>query len=210
MRPIARQNKLQIQEVGDELIVYDRARDAAHCLNPTAAKVWRYCNGHNSIEDIARYLESELGATRSDSVNWEELVCLTLEELEQYRLIEGYSSQQEIQSKMSRRQALKTATLVGGFAVGSLLPVVQSIVAPTPAMAKSGRGGGKGGGKGDDKGGGKGDDKGGGKGDDKGGGKGDDKGGGKGDDKGDDKGGGKGDDKGGGKGDDKGGGKGKN
>jgi Coenzyme PQQ synthesis protein D (PqqD) len=137
MRPIARQSQLQIQEVGDELIVYDRARDVAHCLNPTAAKVWRSCNGQNSIEDIARSLELEFGATQPQSVHWQELVLLTVEELEQYQLIKAYLPQEESTSKMSRRQALKKATLAGGFAIGSLIPVVESIVAPTPAMAKS-------------------------------------------------------------------------
>ena len=39
--PAAREEGLIIQEMADEVLVYDRERYKAHCLNQTAALVWR-------------------------------------------------------------------------------------------------------------------------------------------------------------------------
>lgn len=142
--PLARTNKLLITEVGEEVIVYDQERDVAHCLNAMAAKVWHYCDGQNTVEDIAQLLEEDLEVSADENVDWRGLVGLTLEELERFHLIQEYLSQPispVIQSagvsQVSRRKVIKTATLVGGFAVGSMFPVVKSIVAPKPAMASS-------------------------------------------------------------------------
>ena len=137
MIPIARTEKLLIQEVGNELIVYDQENNASHCLNPMAATVWYYCDGNNTINDIAKLLEKELNISKNSEVDMRGLVYLTLEELERYHLIKDYVKQPIGASGISRRKVVKTATLVGGFAIGSMFPVVRSIVAPTPAMAAS-------------------------------------------------------------------------
>lgn len=56
MIPIARTKKLLIQDLGEEVVVYDQERDAIYCLNSLAARVWYYCDGQNTIEDIAKIL----------------------------------------------------------------------------------------------------------------------------------------------------------
>jgi len=43
--PQARSEDLVIQDIGDEVLVYDLTRHKAHCLNRTAALVWRKCDG---------------------------------------------------------------------------------------------------------------------------------------------------------------------
>ena len=136
MIPIARTEKLLIQEVGNELIIYDRERNASHCLNPMAAQVWHYCDGQNTIKDIAKLLEKEL----NQDIDTQQLVWQALEDLERCHLIEEYISQSTNAASISRRKVIKTAVLVGGFAIGSLSPVIRSIIAPTPAMAGSPRG----------------------------------------------------------------------
>jgi hypothetical protein len=142
MIPLARTNKLLITQVGEEVIVYDQERDTAHCLNAMAARVWHYCDGQNTVEDIAKLLEADLEISADEDVDWRGLVWLTLEELERFYLIQEYLSQpisSEVQSvgesQVSRRKMIKTATLVGGFAVGSMFPLVKSSVAPAPGMA---------------------------------------------------------------------------
>ena len=137
MIPVARTEKLLIQEVDNELIVYDEEQDTAHCLNPMAARVWHYCDGQNTVEDIAKLLEKELDIPAEEDVDMRGLVWLTLEELERFNLIKEYLPQLTSASSISRRKAIKKASLVGAFAIGSLFPVVKSIVAPTPAMAAS-------------------------------------------------------------------------
>ncbi len=142
MIPLARTNNLLITQVGEEVIVYDQERDTAHCLNAMAARVWHYCDGQNTVEDIAKLLSEDLEVSADEDVDWRGLVWLTLEELQRFYLIQEYLSQpisSQVQStdssRVSRRKMIKTATLVGGFAVGSMFPLVKSIVAPSPAMA---------------------------------------------------------------------------
>ncbi|NCQ92930.1 MAG: PqqD family protein [Microcystis aeruginosa LG13-03] len=137
MIPVARTEKLLIQEVGNELIVYDQENNASHCLNPMAARVWHYCDGNNTINDIAKLLEKELNIAKDSDVDIRGLVYLTLEELERYNLIKDYVKQPIGASGISRRKVVKMATLVGGFAIGSMFPLVRSIVAPEAAMAAS-------------------------------------------------------------------------
>lgn len=145
MIPLARTKNLLISQVGEEVIVYDRERDTAHCLNAMAARVWHYCDGQNTVEDIAKLLEEDLEVSADEDVDWRGLVWLTLEELQRFYLIQEYVSQpispvvqSAGESRVSRRKMIKTATLVGGFAIGSMFPLVKSIVAPYPAMAAPG------------------------------------------------------------------------
>ncbi|PYS79821.1 MAG: hypothetical protein DMF70_12375, partial [Acidobacteria bacterium] len=55
-KPLARKEGLVIQELPDEVLVYDLDRDRAHCLNETAAFVWQRCDGRTSTVEIARSL----------------------------------------------------------------------------------------------------------------------------------------------------------
>ena len=51
--PKARQNDLVVQEVFDELVIYDLERNQVHSLNPTAALVWQQCDGQTSPAQLA-------------------------------------------------------------------------------------------------------------------------------------------------------------
>jgi hypothetical protein len=137
MIPVARTEKLLIQEVGNELVVYDQETNASHCLTSVAASVWHHCDGQNTVEDIAQLLEKELNIPADSGVDIRGLVYLSLEELERNRLIQQYLREPVAVSTISRRKMVKTATLVGGFAIGSMFPLVKSIMAPDPAMAVS-------------------------------------------------------------------------
>ena len=56
--PMARQNGLVVQEMPDEVLVYDLDSNKAHCLNQSAAFVWRSCDGDKSVMDIVREFEA--------------------------------------------------------------------------------------------------------------------------------------------------------
>jgi hypothetical protein len=135
MIPVARTENLLIQEVGDELIVYDETRDTAHCLSAIATRVWYLCDGQNTVENIARLLQEDIDFTPNQTVDWQGLVKLTLAELEQFHLLDAAVTEPLSSPKTSRRQVLKKVSLVGGFAIGSLFPAIKSIIVPTPAMA---------------------------------------------------------------------------
>jgi hypothetical protein len=61
----------------DELLVYDLRSHQAHCLNQTAAFVWKRYDGRTGVTELAAMLSENLGAAISDDVVW-----LALEQLE--------------------------------------------------------------------------------------------------------------------------------
>ncbi len=124
--PLARQRDLVVQDMPDEVLVYDISSNRAHCLNETSAFVWRSCDGKTSIADIAAMLERSAGAKVS-----EDLVWLAIDQLNEKSLLDsGHAMRFE---GRSRREALKKI----GMASIVLLPVVASLVAPPNAMAST-------------------------------------------------------------------------
>ncbi len=60
--PQMRAHGLVVDDLPDEVLVYDLDRHQAHCLNRSAALVWRACDGHSDPAEIARRLTAELDA----------------------------------------------------------------------------------------------------------------------------------------------------
>src|SRR5687767_10027501 len=77
-KPRARAEDLVIEELGDELLVYDERQHRAHCLSPTAVRVWRACDGELTQDA----LQVELGLEA-------DAVARALHELEACELLEG-------------------------------------------------------------------------------------------------------------------------
>lgn len=125
--PRARREGLVIQELPDEVLVYDRERDKAHCLNQTAALVWKYCDGKTTVPTMARNLERDLNTNGID----EKVVWYALGQLGKDHLLEENIVPPTLLGGMTRRQMVQ----VLGVAAVIAIPVVSSIVAPTPAQA---------------------------------------------------------------------------
>lgn len=121
--PQARTNNLVVRELDDETLVYDVERDEAHCLNHTAALVWRSCDGKTTVKQAARALQRELEAPVG-----EDLVWLAITQLKRFHLIERAN---KLPSVSRRSLVLKYAPLA------LALPVIMSISAPTPVQAAS-------------------------------------------------------------------------
>lgn len=124
--PTSRSEQLVVQELSREVLVYDLERHKAHCLNETAAYIWRRCDGTTKIDDVARGLESQFGLPADARI-----VTLALTDLRKARLLE--TSDRHAKTDGGRREALKRIGLAAGLA--AIVPVVTSIVAPTAAMA---------------------------------------------------------------------------
>ena len=60
-KPVARKEGLVIQEMPDEVLVYDLETNKAHCLNKTAAFVWNACDGKNSVAEITKLFGNQSG-----------------------------------------------------------------------------------------------------------------------------------------------------
>ena len=124
--PEARKEGLVVQELSGEVLVYDRERNKAHCLNSTAALVWGYCDGKTSVAQIARAIEGELNAPVDEDVIW-----LGVEQLGRTHLLQERAALPEHKSGLSRRELMKRI----GVAAAVALPVVTSILAPSAAQA---------------------------------------------------------------------------
>lgn len=131
MKPLARSNNIVVEEVFDELVIYDLERDRVHSLNPTAAFVWQHCDGKHTVDQIAILLQQEFPVSQAVELLW-----ATLDRLEKAHLLQEKLSQSgENQKVYTRRELLK---MVGqGAGMIALLPVVKSINAPGPTQAAS-------------------------------------------------------------------------
>ncbi|MGH9871695.1 MAG: PqqD family peptide modification chaperone [Pyrinomonadaceae bacterium] len=117
--PRARRSGLIIEELPDEVLVYDSDRDRALCLNHTAARVWRLCDGRTTRALMGRLIEKEFQVTGGH-----EVVSLALEQLEKFRLLTGKLEPQL--ARVSRRDLVRRI----GIAV-ALVPVITLILVPT-------------------------------------------------------------------------------
>jgi hypothetical protein len=159
--PKARSEGIITKEVDGELLIYDRARDQAHCLNETAAAVWKRCDGQSSVQEIGQHLARRRGQTVAGSKRKAEssvstpsahhrvtnhyvsadtqLVWLALDQLRRLHLLEEGTAAEDITwpasipglANMSRREAVRRI----GLAAAIALPLVVAITAPTATEA---------------------------------------------------------------------------
>jgi hypothetical protein len=126
MKPQSRRSGLLIRELPEELVVYDQQRHRAHCLNRTAAAVFRHADGTRTLAELARLLDP---AAPSPAV--EGVVTLALARLAEADLLEGPAAEPPSGEGLTRREVARRV----GIAAAILLPAVATIVAPTPAEA---------------------------------------------------------------------------
>ena len=124
--PRLRADGLVIHELPDELLIYDKVRDLAHCLNQTATFVWRACDGQPTPAEIARKLTTQLAVAVPEDV-----VLLALAQLEEIHLLEQRETIPTSFAGMSRRQMARSL----GLTVAVALPLITSILVPAPAQA---------------------------------------------------------------------------
>jgi len=126
--PKTRSTRLFVQELPDELVVYDVERNEVHCLNGTAARVWALCNGTNTVAEIAQQLGTDLEPQAAETLVW-----VALDQFAEKHLLEEASPPALYRpADMTRRQMVLRVGLIVG-----LLPMVDSIIAPPAALAQS-------------------------------------------------------------------------
>ena len=122
--PEARTEGLVVQQLAEEVLVYDQSRHKAHCLNHTAALVWEQCDGRSSVKEIARKLSLEMEAEVEADVVW-----LAVEQLSKTHLLKEVGSRSG--EGVSRREVMRRI----GIGAAVALPIVTSIVAPKASEA---------------------------------------------------------------------------
>ncbi len=122
MKPKARNNKILIQEIENEVLIYDLTNNKVFNLNKTAALVWRNCNGTNSVEII------------SENTNFPvNLILLTIDELQKYNLFE-----EEFVTNLPTDKSNRRKLLMQFAATAFALPAIITLVAPKSINAQSG------------------------------------------------------------------------
>lgn len=137
--PKARTDRIVVRELGDEILIYDLDSYQATCLNAAAGRVWKLCNGQNTIRELTLALE----CMRSEYVIHEDpiagepnddIVLKALDELMRANLLIDFDMP-KVSRGPSRRRLLRN---ILGSAV--TIPMVTTITVPT-AMAMASCGG---------------------------------------------------------------------
>lgn len=127
--PQARTSGLIVKEVDGEILIYDQQTNKAHCLNQTAAKVWKICDGKTTVSQACASLSRGFEAPVNHKLIWYALEQFSRDHL----LEEKVEMPSGLMAGMNRRQMVRALGLAAVIAV----PVVTSIVAPTPVQAAS-------------------------------------------------------------------------
>jgi hypothetical protein len=109
-----------IEALADEVLVYDRGQQRAHCLSRAAAELWRACDGMRTRAELAAILEASDPSEDLDRVL---LALATAGLLERREAVDT-----------GRRAFVGRAVVAAGVLAS---PVVFSIVAPSVAEAAS-------------------------------------------------------------------------
>ena len=123
--PKASKDQLLVKELPNETLVYDESTHKAHCLNQSAALIWKHCDGRTSVAKLAKLLGQETKSEASEPTVW-----LAIHQLRASHLLEQPTAIPGI--NMSRRDVAR-ALGIAAIAV----PLVTSIIAPTAAEAAS-------------------------------------------------------------------------
>ncbi|MCB1023407.1 MAG: PqqD family protein [Acidobacteria bacterium] len=123
--PRSRDEDIVVQEVGDEILVYDLKTNRAHHLNQTISIVWKQSDGNTPLAEIARILSGKLN-TRIE----EDFVLMALAELKKIDLLDESAAETGIAGISRREIFFKYALPAIAF------PVVVSLVTPASAQVQ--------------------------------------------------------------------------
>ena len=127
-KPQVRRDGIIVRELDSEILIYDTESNKAHCLNDTAALVWKQCDGQSTAAEISRRLSLQL-----DTIVDERVVWFALKQFSRDNLLEEKVTVPApfIAAGLNRREMVRVLGLAAVVAV----PLVTSIVAPTAVQA---------------------------------------------------------------------------
>lgn len=137
--PPARTRELIIQHLDDEMLIYDRQHHTALCLNHTAALIFQHLDGARTATDIADELRDATNTPITADV-----VMLGVNDFNRFRLLQAIDDKPSCQSATKAQRTTEPASaltrrqVIARLGIGAAavtLPVVVSIIAPTPVQA---------------------------------------------------------------------------
>jgi hypothetical protein len=126
LTPRARQDGLVVRELSGELLVYDRDRNKAHCLNETAALIWKHCDGRTTVSMMRALLQERVTEPVEEQVIW-----YALDQFAKDHLLEERVKRPADIGRVSRRE------LIQRIGLAASIPLVVSIMAPSVFAAAS-------------------------------------------------------------------------
>jgi len=124
--PKARVKDIVVQEIEDEILVYDFITEKANHLNKISSTVWKRCDGKTTLSEIVEVLSRQLKHEIEEDFVW-----IALDELDKVSLFEDGLNKNDFVS-LSRRNVLMRYALTA-----VLLPSVVSLIAPQAVSAQS-------------------------------------------------------------------------
>src|SRR5262245_4041574 len=121
-----RRGTAHVETLDGELCIYEWTSNTVHALNPAAARVWEMCDGSTRIEEMTAVVRRDLQSPGATSI-----VEHALAQFDRAGLLEP-GTFTAVGLLVSRRALLRR------IGVAAAIPVVTSIVAPTPLAAQSG------------------------------------------------------------------------
>ena len=128
-KPISRKANIVVQDLENEVLIYDLTINKAYCLNRTAALVYQLCDGKRTVAEISDLMSKELKILVSEDFVW-----LAIDGLKKDGLLENADDLANHFVGMNRREVVKKV----GLASMVMLPLISSVVAPSAVMAQSG------------------------------------------------------------------------
>lgn len=114
------------QQLENELMLFDPARNKAFCLNRTAAFVWKNADGESSVEEIAERMRREVNEPAS-----RETVDYALSLLEKDGLMEAFGPAAPHGKAVTRRDLLRK------IGIGAIPMITVLLIHPAKAHASS-------------------------------------------------------------------------
>ena len=115
---------LTIEELPDELMIFDSNRNKAFCLNQTAAFVWKHADGSRTVDEIADLMTKQMGKPIT-----REMIEFSLNILAKDGLLEAPAASTPIAPGLTRRAVLQK------FGLGAMALPVVTVLLVSPARA---------------------------------------------------------------------------
>jgi len=125
MKPLALKRDIFVENLPEEVVLYDKSNNKVHRLDKTAAAIWESCDGTRTVDELTHIAGVKLGAVSDRKV-----VLQALAELEKADLLEAGSVMIPDAGLTFRREAVGKIALAG-------TALVATIVAATPAAHAS-------------------------------------------------------------------------
>jgi hypothetical protein len=125
--PLARRDELVVQELPEEILVYDLRQHKAHCLNKSAAFIWEQCDGATSVSELTQRVRVAFQSPIDENMVWN-----TLDRLSEANLLAQSVKRSNAAGRFRSRRAVLGKL---GAAATLALPLVTTVIAPMAVQA---------------------------------------------------------------------------